>query len=398
MKILQICLKPPFPEVDGGCKAMHVITQGLLAKEVDLKVLTISTPKHPFQKDKMAKSYLEKTKIEHVFVDTNVKPLGAFLNLFSSKSYNLERFYSQEFEDLIVKTIKEAAYDVVLLETFFVTGYIEAIRANCSAKIVYQSQNIEHDIWELNAKKETGLKRWYLNFLAKRLKKAEIENIQKVDGIVPITDADKERFKVLGAKVPMLTVPFGIMLSDYKYEAPHSGNKVFHIGSMDWAPNQIGIKWFLDNIWDLVLTKNSSAELNLAGRRMPAWLKSDGNTNLNVLGEVDSAIDFINQNNIMVVPLLTGSGMRIKIIEGMTLGKLVITTAIGAEGINYTHQKNIIIANSPEEFANAINYFLENEAEQIAIGKAARELMESDYDNGVIVDNLIHFCKDLLSK
>ena len=125
MKVLQICLKPPFPEVDGGCKAMHAITQGFLDNGIDVKVLTISTPKHPFQKEKMSDSYLEKTGIEHVFIDTKVTFIGAFLNLFSSKSYNLERFYSKNFETLILKELKETNYDVVLLETFFVTGYIE---------------------------------------------------------------------------------------------------------------------------------------------------------------------------------------------------------------------------------------------------------------------------------
>ncbi len=168
MKILQVCLKPPFPEVDGGCKAMHAITQGLLDKDIEVKVLTISTPKHPFQKEKMSSSYLEKTKIEHIFIDTKVTPIGAFANLFSSKSYNLERFYSKDFEDLIIKSLSETVYDIVLLETFFVTGYIDVIRKNSNAKILYQAQNIEHDIWELNAQKEKGLKRWYLNFLAKR--------------------------------------------------------------------------------------------------------------------------------------------------------------------------------------------------------------------------------------
>ena len=104
---------------------------------------------------------------------------------------------------------------------------------------------------------------------------------------------------------------------------------------------------------------------------------------------------FINKNNIMVVPLLTGSGMRIKIIEGMVLGKLVITTTIGAEGINYTDKKNIVIANSPKEFSDAINYYLAHKNEQISIGKEARKLMETDYDNNVIVNNLINFCKNL---
>lgn len=396
MKVLQICLKPPFPEVDGGCKAMHAITQGFLDNNISIKVLTISTPKHPFQKEKMSKSYLEGTGIEHVYVDTKVKPLEAFMNLFSTKSYNLERFYDQKFEQLIINELKETTYDVVLLETFFVTGYIEIIRANSKAKIVYQAQNIEHNIWELNANRESGLKRIYFKFLAKRLKRAESENIKKVDGIAPITDMDKETFLKLGANCPMITIPFGVNLSDYEYQTPHAGDKVFHIGSMDWSPNQIGIKWLLENVWKDVFLEKNDATLSLAGRRVPDWLISNSSQNIDVVGEVDSAINFINEHNIMVVPLLTGSGMRIKIIEGMVLGKLVITTSIGAEGINYTNGKDIVIANTPKEFSDAIIYYLEHKEKQISIGKSARTLMENHYDNTIIVNNLINFCKELL--
>ncbi len=395
MRVLQICVKPPFPEVDGGCKANHAITQGLLENQIDVKILTISSPKHPFLKEKMSSSYIEKTGIEHVFIDTKVTPFGALANLFSSKSYNLERFYSQAFEELIVNELKKTDYDVVLLESLFVTGYVDAIKQNCESRIVYRAHNVEHDIWFRNAKKESGLKKWYLNFLAKRLKTAEVEGLQKVDGIASITDFDKKKITELGVTAPMLTVPFGINLKDYPYKNSQAGNNVFHIGSMDWSPNQIGIKWLLDNVWDGVYKKNANAQLKLAGRRMPDWLKSDKNKNLEVVGEVDNAIDFINDNNIMVVPLLTGSGMRIKIIEGMVLGKLVISTAIGAEGINYTDKKDIVIANTPKEFSEAINYYLENQELQISIGKAARQLMESDYDNNVIVNNLIDFCKGL---
>ena len=397
MKILQICLKPPLPDVDGGCKAMHAITQGLLDSEIDVKVLTISTQKHPFLREVMPDSYLERTKIEHRFVNTKLNPLNAFLNLFSSKSYNMARFYDKSFEDLIVQTLKATAYDIVLLETLYVTGYIEAIRNNCDAKIIYQAQNIEHEIWELNAKKEKGVKKWYINLLANRLKIVEIANIKKVDAIAAITNKDQEIFKTLGCKKPIITIPFGINIADYPYQETQAGSNVFHIGSMDWLPNQTGIKFLLDEVWEGVLRQFPAAQLHLAGRKMPDWLKSNEQISLKVFGEVDSAIDFINSNNIMVVPLLAGSGMRIKIIEGMALGKTVIATSIAAEGISYTDKKNIVIANSPKEFEDAIVHYLNNENEQTTVGKSARLLMEMEYDNQIIVNKFIAFFKQILN-
>ena len=124
-------------------------------------------------------------------------------------------------------------------------------------------------------------------------------------------------------------------------------------------------------------------------------LKSNKASNIEVVGEVSNAVDFINENNIMVVPLLAGSGMRIKIIEGMALGKLIIATTIAAEGVSYTDKENIVIANTPEEFTKAITYYLKNTDMQISIGKSARILMENAYDNRVIVNNLIAFFKQI---
>ncbi|MDG1477245.1 MAG: hypothetical protein P8Q14_08870 [Vicingaceae bacterium] len=132
MKVLQICLKPPFPEVDGGCKAMNAFTQGLLDNNVDLKVLTISSVKHPFLENSIPKEYFKKTKIEHVFVDTKVKALDALSNLASSKSYNIERFYDETFEQLILKTLNESVYDFVLLESLYVSRYVDAKFDNAS--------------------------------------------------------------------------------------------------------------------------------------------------------------------------------------------------------------------------------------------------------------------------
>lgn len=395
MKVLQICLKPPFPEVDGGCKAMNAFTQGLIENDVDLKVLTISTAKHPFLKELMPESYLENTKIEHVFVDTKVKVVGAIQNLASSNSYNVERFYSKSFEDLIVKTIKTEDYDVVLLESLYVSKYVSAIRSNSTAKIVYRAHNIESELWKRNAADEKGVKKVYLKSLVKKLGKFEKQSLNSFDGIAAITSDDKDLLYQMGCKIPVEVFPFGVDMTTYPLKEIYPGNKVFHIGSMDWTPNQLGIKWFLNKVWELIVKEVPTAELNLAGRKMPGWIKSDKAINLNVLGKVDSAIDFINENNIMVVPLLTGGGMRVKIIEGMALGKLVIATSIAAEGISYTNKKNIVIADTPEEMANAIIYYLNNEKQQLEVGKQARELMEQDYDNKNIVANLLTFFKKI---
>jgi glycosyltransferase involved in cell wall biosynthesis len=114
-----------------------------------------------------------------------------------------------------------------------------------------------------------------------------------------------------------------------------------------------------------------------------------------VVGKVKSAKDFYLSKKIMIVPVLSGSGMRIKIIEGMALGKVIISTTIGAEGINCTSGKNIIIADSPKDFAKAVCTCLKDQDYCDQIGNNAKKLIASEYNNDQISKNMILFFEEL---
>ena len=397
MKVLQICSKPPRPLTDGGCKAMDAITQGLLNQGVEVKLLTISTAKHPFNKNAFSDDYLKKTAIESVFVDTKVKPLAAFFNLFSSASYNVSRFDNQQFEQLITKALKQEAFDVVFLEGLYVTPYIAVIRANTKATIIYRAHNVEFEIWQRKVVEiKSVFKRNYIKGLSRKLKNYEQSMLNKVDGVVAITERDREQLVTLGCNQSIEVIPFGIDMEVYHSTPVQYNNSLFYIGSMDWQPNQEAIKWFLNKVWGKVVKQFPKAKFYLAGKRMPQWLLNKKQQNLNVLGEVESAVDFINAHEIMVVPLFSGSGMRIKIIEGMALGKVVIATAIAAEGIQYTANENILIADTPDEFIAVITSCLTDQTLVKKIGDNAKRMVAVNYDNQVIVNKLVQFFKRII--
>jgi glycosyltransferase involved in cell wall biosynthesis len=397
MNVLQICSKPPLPSVDGGCMATNVLTEGLLKQGVRVKVLTISTDKHPFTKERLPIDYINKTNIESTYVDTSVKPISAFINLFTQTSYNISRFYDEKFKQLIIQNLSQQNYDVILLEGLYVTPYLNVIRTYTTAKIIYRAHNVEYEIWERNLSLATNfIKKAYLRLLVNRLKKYETTLINQVDGIASITNKDKQQFVSLGCKKPIETIPFGITINDYKSQPNQHKNSLFYIGSMDWFPNQEAIKWFLELVLPNIVNQFPQTKFYLAGKSMPSWLRNYQQQNLIVLGEVDNAINFINENGIMVVPLFSGSGMRIKIIEGMALGKPIIATSIAAEGINYIENENILIANTPKEFTEAIVQCLSDKDFTEEIGLNAKKMVTSNYDNKVIVNNLVKFFKHII--
>ena len=399
MRIFQICNKSPFPPKEGGSIAMNNITQGLLAKGHTVKILAFSTPKYFVDEKTFPSEYLERTGIETVFIDNSVKLTDAFLNLFSSESYHIKRFVSKEFENKIISILQKETFDIIQLETLYISPYIETIRKYSDAKIVLRSHNIEYLIWErLASSSNNFFRKVYLKHLAKTLKQYEIKAINKFDGIAAITSKDAEQLKILGCRKPICDIPLGIDLNNYsmipvKMEVP----SLFHIGSMNWMPNEEAVKWFLSQVWDEIHNEYPELKLYLAGRNMPDWLLEMKMPHVEIVGEVEDALTFISSKQIMVVPLLSGSGMRVKIMEGMALGKIIISTTIGAEGIDYEDGKNILLADTPAEFAEKIRYCLKdiNRAEQVGI--QANKLIEEKYDNKIITEKLITFYHQILN-
>lgn len=397
MNILLICNKSPYPPKEGGPIAMNTIVEGLVDSGHKTKILAVNSFKYSVDINSIPDDYKEKTQIESIFLDLRIKPLDAFLNLFTTKSYHVQRFISKEFEEKIVEILNKNTYDIIQLETLYITPYIDVIRKHTNAKIVLRAHNIEHLIWDrITQITKNPIKKVYLSHLSKTLKKYELEALDKFDGIAAITKTDADFFKKTGTKTPIVDIPFGInlnkfQLSDCEYEFP----SLFHIGSMNWIPNEEGIDWFLNKVWDLINMKMPDLKFYLAGREMPDWLINNKKTNVEVVGEVESAQDFINSKVIMIVPLFSGSGIRIKIIEGMALGKAIISTKLGAEGIHYEDNKNILIANTPEEFVDQIEKCIKSKKLCETIGFNARKLIEKKYDNKKIIQNLVDFYKEI---
>ncbi len=396
MRILLLCNKPPYPASEGGPMAMNSIITGLLEAGHQVKVLAINSEKYNVKESDIPEEYKRKTGIELIDVDLTVKPLNAFLNLFTRKSYHAERFISEEFKKRLAAVLDKEQFDVVQLEVLFMAPYVETIRQHSKAMIVLRAHNVEHKIWERIAKDtKSPLKRWYINHLAKTLKEFELNALETVDGVAAITRKDAAFFRKYCSK-PVIDIPFGVYPEQFnpKYEI-EGKPKFYHIGSMNWMPNEEGIRWFVDEVLPKTVEKVPDFVYHLAGRSMPEWLTSMKNPHVDVVGEVPDAKEFVTNHDVAIVPLLSGSGIRIKIIESMALGKTVITTRVGAEGILYDEEVNIIIAENKAKMVEAIRSLNENPETAVRIGQAARKLVEETYDNRKIIARLLMFYEQI---
>jgi glycosyltransferase involved in cell wall biosynthesis len=397
MKILQLCQRPPYPPIDGGAIGMNNVTMGLLELGHEVKVLTIATDKHPVQINNIPADYLKKTSFESVHIDTSIRIKDAFINLFEDESYNIKRFVSTDFENKLIEIFSKKDYDIVLMESLYVTPYIDIIRKHSKAKIVLRSPNVEYKIWERVAKNTSNpLKKPYLSMLTTRLKAYEKNMLPTLDGLIPVTKEDLDIFRSMGYKGQGFSVPTGIITnSTPSVSVVEEEKSVFHIASMNWLPNVEAVEWFLKNVWDLVLAEIPDAKFYLAGRDMPEWLLQHKQKNVVVVGEVPDAKTFYASKKIMVVPILSGSGMRVKIVEGMAMGKVIVSTTVGAEGIFYTPNKNILIADAPKDFADQIIFCLRHPEFCQELSREAKNLIEKDYDNLAICKKISIFLEGL---
>jgi glycosyltransferase involved in cell wall biosynthesis len=393
LSVLQLCHKPPFPSIDGGCIAMNTVTNGLIEAGCNVKVLTIETTKHKLEIDKLPKEYIEKSGIESVFVDTTINLVDAFSALVTSDSYNVSRFFSPDFDRKLIAVLKSTKFDVVHLESLFMTPYIGTIRRTSKAKIILRSHNLEYIIWENLAKGTKNFpKKTYLKILSSQLKKYELGVLKDVDGIATISSEDFKKYLSFKASKPIINIPFGVDLKKY---APGNEiiepNSVFHIGAMDWAPNVEGVDWFLREVWPLVRKKNPEQKFYLAGKAMPKKYTKLEEEGVICLGEVKDAKAFMDSKSLMVVPLLSAGGIRVKIIEGMAMKKCIVSTKTGADGIDYKNGINIHLADNPEEFANKISELFNDPAKMKETAEQARFLAQNHYDNDLLSRDLLNF-------
>ncbi|MCU0433354.1 MAG: glycosyltransferase family 4 protein [Bacteroidia bacterium] len=399
MRILQLCLKPPLPAVDGGCMAMLGIAEGLLEAGHEVTILTLSTHKHPFLPGSIPATFKQATRIEAVFADTRVRKLKLLAGLLRSGSYNLTRFDVPAFHAKLQSLLAQEAFDVVHLESLYMTPYLRTIRQYSKAPVVVRTHNAEHQLWQRQAaESKSWLKRMLFGRIATQLKTDERRMLAQADGIAAIAETDAAILsRLTHERVPVAYIPFALNLPQH---SPHIARQPFvlaHIGAMDWEPTAEGVRWLIREVWPIVYEANPEARLLLAGRTLreadPHW----SGPGIVVLGEVENAHAFLQQAAVVAVPARTGSGVRIKLAEALALGCAVVSTTMGAEGIPVKEHEHLLLANDARAFAHAVLRLFDNSETAERLGENARHLAANELNRHRATEKLCDFYAQLIA-
>ena len=394
MKILILTNKVPYPADDGSSIAIASITDGLLKNGAAVQMLSLNTDKHFKPESEIQKSLPNNLVFKAIAAKTTPSKLGAVRNFVHPLPYHVSRFLVDDFGVELAEILRRENFDWVQMEGLAMAVYLDTILKNSAAKIALRAHNVEHQIWRRHLKGEKNAgKRFYLKAQLKQLARFEKDVAQKVDALVTISKEDFYYFDTEYLTEKSIVIPCGIDLENFSVcgERAAETHDIGYLAAFDWPPNVRGALWFLEKVWPIILEKRPQTTLKIGGRKMPPKLKHFQANNLTIQEDVPLMREFVCASKIIAVPLLAGSGMRIKILENSALGKCQVSTTIGAEGALFKNGEEILLADEPEDFAEKCVQVLDDEKLRQKIGEKARQKVEAEYGNGLLGKRLMHF-------
>ncbi len=394
MKILILSTKVPYPARDGGAIATLNLALGLAEAGSEVHMLAMNTRKHFISPDAIPENIRNRIRLRAIDTNTEINFFALVRNfLFSREPYIAVRFNNPRFREALTEELNKENYDIVQMEGPYLSQYMRTIRSFSRARVALRAHNAEHEIWERKARNESSLvKKLYLSSLARRIRNLEKQLMKETDYLVAITERDREKLQSFHPGIIAVTIPAGIDIkADDNGRIIHEASICF-IGSLDWMPNQEGLEWFVKKVLPLVIASRPDVLFHVAGRNAPEeWISEIKHPAVIYHGEVEDARAFLDNYSVMAVPLLTGSGIRIKILEGMALGKCVVTTPVGAEGIGAVENEHLVIAADAAAFAEKIIDLLDHRQKMETMSAKAKEFVREKFDTFAIASSLAAF-------
>jgi polysaccharide biosynthesis protein PslH len=297
-------------------------------------------------------------------------------NFRSPVPYAVEKYRSEPMRRAIELEISGGNYDLVVCD-FLVPSINLPEEMNC-ASVLFQ-HNVESMIWQRHYETQSSRlkKRFFFNQWQK-MQAYERQACRRFDAVIAVSGVDRDLMREQFSLGEVYDVPTGV---DTDYFQPLGGERqpaeVVFTGSMDWMPNEDAILYFADNILPLITRALPDVKLTVVGRNPTGRVRAlaEANRQIKITGRVEDVRPYVDRASAYVVPIRVGGGTRLKIYEAMAMEKVVISTTVGAEGLPVRDGEELIIADRPGEFADAVIRTLRDEQFARKIGQSARRVV-----------------------
>lgn len=395
LKVLFLSQRFPFPMDTGGkIRTAKMLEQLNNVFDITL-VSNLESPKDD--------QYLEQVK--SLCADFHAVPwkeatkrtvkfyVRLFRSLFSRYPFTVINDYSAEMEAVLLRLTKKKRFDLLICD--YLQPSLNFKRLNGAPTLLF-----EHNIESMIPRRhfETACNPitkffWWLQW--RRMERYEMEACHEFTGTVTVSETDKEGLKEFGFE-NVFAIPTGV---DTEYFSPREDrikeNSLVFTGSMDWLPNEDAIQFFVRDILPRIKHKVPDITLTVVGRNPSRRLLNEikAHPEVTITGRVDDVRPYMSSHTLYIIPLRIGGGTRIKAYEAMAMGRAIISTQVGVEGLPVRHGEELIIADEPEEFASAILQLLEDAVARAKLERNARSLVQRHFGWKAVGESFADVCR-----
>ena len=375
MRILWVKANKILPVHSGGdLRSFNILRQ--LAKHHDVTFLSYYDGPSDTQYD----TKLQRELAGAVCVSTGkgqgsaiTRTLDYLLQLPKAAPYAVSRFASAKVKQALKNCLSQKRHDVTICD--FLDAAINFPERTSVPAVLFQ-HNVESEIWRRHASNgSSGMKKLVYRMESSKMLRYEQQALARFDHVIAVSDHDKKLMSAWTAPERISVVPTGV---DTELFCPDPTVEekplVVFVGAMDWEPNVDAVKYFSAEIWPFILADVPQARFRVVGRNPDRRVKALKSSSVEVTGRVPSVVDHLREAAVVVVPLRVGGGTRIKIYEAMASGKAVVSTTVGAEGLDVHHGEDIVLSDEPREFASSVVRLMKEHEFRKRVGAAATAL------------------------
>jgi glycosyltransferase involved in cell wall biosynthesis len=393
MKILFITTKSPLPTNDG-----HSLRTFNLLKAVSQHhdVTLLSFVKFPLEYE--FKSELKKycSSVQQFSVPDNCSRtstvISACLNILDKEPYVARKYNQSPMREEIRRLLNNNDFDLVHLDMLPLGVFLDEVHI----PVILNEHNVESALLKRRCESVSNpVAKWYFTEQQRRLEVFETQAVKNVTHAIACSEEDKVILKAMVPTQQISVVPNGVDTDFYQSGNVHAEvpYQLAFVGGMNWFPNRDAVNWFDQSVMKELIQKNQKIHLNVVGKSVEG-MKNIHDQHITMLGFVEDTRPYIESASVIIVPIRVGGGTRLKVLEAMSMGKAMVSTSVGVEGIRVSHRKHVLIADTPEEFASSISELLHNADLRKKLGNAARELVCQMYQWDKIGLSLLDVYRD----
>lgn len=375
MKILIVSAQFPYPTRSGFSTRVYQLARWLASRH-DVTLLSYASP-HERSGVAGLSTQMTVKAVQTEPLAPAGKRVAQAVSIVSSRPYYCREIHSKGMQQAIDDLCVTESFDVIQVESSFLCTF----RFPRDARLVIDEHNIESELFHRMSKNERSLPRRVFNGVEyRRFRRFEQACWQRADACVVTSDREVQAVRTRAPNTPVAVVPNAVDLDYFSYSRnPSEAQTVIFTGTLNYRPNLDAARYLIDDVWPLVRRRCPEATLTLTGRKDGVDTRSLAKPGVQLLGEVPDIRPHVSAAAVVAVPIRIGAGTRLKVLEALAMGKPIVSTTVGCEGVAVRDGEHLMIADDAVAFAERILEVFADSSLQDALGRAGRRLVEARY-------------------